>query len=80
MSAIHVWALPVGGGAPVFVGAASSRVERQDVANLYGGEFLKSGFDITGTLAPGTYNLVVFARNSVTLVFDQMRIVRITVN
>ena len=87
--AIHVWALPVGGGpstgsgqAPVFVGdaTAATRVARPDVANAFGGEYLDSGFDITGTLAPGTYNLVVFARNSVTLVFDQMRIVRITVN
>jgi len=78
--AIHVWALPVGGGAAVFVGAASSRVGRPDVANAFGGEFLMSGFDITGTLAPGTYDLAIFARNSRTLLFDQLRLVRVVVN
>ena len=39
-----------------------------------------AGFDFTGTLAPGTYDLVVFARNTRTLRFDQPRVVRITVN
>jgi len=37
-----------------------------------------SGFDVTGTLAPGTYDLAVFARNSRMRVFDQLRTVRIT--
>ena len=78
--AIHVWAAPVTGGAPVFLGAATSRAARSDVASTFGGEFLMSGFDVTGTLAPGTYDLYVFVRNSRTLLFDQLRIVRITVN
>jgi hypothetical protein len=78
--AIHVWALPAGGGAPLFVGSATSRVARPDVASVFGGEFLMSGYDITGTLAPGTYDLAVFARNSRTRLFDQLRLVRITVN
>ena len=77
--AIHVWALPVTGGTPVFVGAASSRVARTDVAAFFGGEFLMSGFDFTGTLASGTYDLVVFARNSRTLKFNQTRVIRVTV-
>jgi Putative Ig domain/FG-GAP-like repeat len=78
--AIHVWALPVGGGPAVFVGAATNRDARPDVASVFGGEFLMCGFDITGTLAPGTYDVAVFARNSRTLLFDQLRLVRITVN
>jgi hypothetical protein len=49
------------------------------VAAVFGGEFLMAGFDFTGPLAPGTYNLVVFARNDRTFVFDQLRVVRITV-
>ena len=85
---IHAWAYPVAGpstgsgqaAAPVFVGAATQRVARADVAAIFGGEFLMSGFDFTGTLAPGTYDLVVFARNGRSLRFDQLRIVRITVN
>jgi len=63
----------------VFVGGAEARVARPDVAALYGGEFLLSGFDFTATLASGTYDLVIFVRNDTTLLFNQRRIVRITV-
>ena len=63
----------------MFVGAAPSGSARPDVAAFFGGEFLMSGFDFTGTLAAGTYDLVVFARNSRTLKFDQVRVVRVTV-
>jgi len=80
VDAIHVWAQPVGGGAPQFVGATTPGVARSDVAAIFGGEFYLSGFEVTGALAPGTYDLIVFARNSVTGLFDQLRIVRITVN
>jgi len=51
---------------------------RADVAAIFGGEFLNSGFDVTGTLAPGTYDLVIFARNVRTGRFDQARVVRVT--
>jgi len=77
---MNAWALPVGGGAPIFVAGAVIDVPRPDVADVFGGEFLTSGFDVTATLAPGTYDLAVFVRNSRTLIFDQLRIVRITVN
>jgi len=77
--AIDVWAYPVAGGAPIFVASAPSRIARPDVATAFGGEFLNSGFDIAGTLAPGTYDVVVFARNIRTQKFDQVRVVRITV-
>src|SRR5262245_54069422 len=77
---MNAWALPVGGGAPIFVGGALVNGLRPDVASLFGGEFLTSGYDVTATLAPGTYDLVVFVRNSRTLIFDQMRIVRIVIN
>jgi hypothetical protein len=76
--AIQVWAYPAGGGLPVFVGAAPSRTARPDVAAFFGGEFLLSGFDVTGTLAAGTYDLVIFARNTRTLRFDQVRVFRVT--
>ncbi|HWJ54847.1 MAG TPA: VCBS repeat-containing protein, partial [Vicinamibacterales bacterium] len=77
--AIHAWAFPVGGGVPLFAGAATSRGARADVAAIYGGEFLMSGFDFAGTLPPGTYDLVIYARNSRTGLFDQVRVVRVTV-
>ena len=72
--------MPAAGGAPVFVGAAPGRVARPDVAAFFGGEFLNAGFDFTGTLAPGTYDLIVFARNVRTLKFDQSLVIRITVD
>jgi FG-GAP repeat len=78
--AIHVWAAPLAGGAPIFVGAAASRAARPDVASTFGGEFLSSGFDVIGSLPPGAYDLYVFVRNSRTLFFDQLRVVRMTVN
>ena len=60
----------------MFVGFAPVR---SDVAAAFGGEFLMSGFDFTGPLASGAYDLVIFVRNSRTLVFDQVRVVRIVV-
>jgi len=78
--AIHVWALPDSGAAPVFVGAAPGRTARPDVAAVFGGEFLMSGFDFTGTLVSGTYDLIVYARNSRTRRFDQVSVIRVTVN
>ena len=77
--AVHAWALPVGGGTPIFAGAAPSFVARPDVAGAYGGEFLMSGFDFTATLPAGTYDLVIYVRNSRTLLFDNRRVSRITV-
>jgi hypothetical protein len=49
------------------------------VANFLGGEFLGAGFDFTGTLAPGTYDLAVYVRNARSHVFNNVRVVRITV-
>jgi fibronectin-binding autotransporter adhesin len=76
--AIHAWAYPIGGGAPAFVGEAPTRVPRPDIAAAFGGEFLMAGFDFSGTLAAGTYDLVVYVRNSRTRIFDQVRVIRVT--
>jgi fibronectin-binding autotransporter adhesin len=77
--AIHAWAYPIAGGPPVFVGEAPTRVPRPDLAAAFGGQFLMSGFDFGGTLAAGTYDLVVYVRNSRTTLFDQVRVLRVTV-
>jgi YVTN family beta-propeller protein len=79
VDAVHVWAYPAAGGAPRFVGAAA-QTARPDVAAIYGNQFLDSGFLLRGaTLPAGTYDLVVFARSTVTGGFDTVRVVRITV-
>jgi len=69
---VHVWAMPAGGGAPVFLGAAQYGIDRPDVAAFFHTtEALKSGFTLMVTgLAPGTYQIVAYARSTVTGQFD----------
>lgn len=70
IDAIHVYAYPGGGGAPIFLGQANSE-SRQDIANVYGQKYVAAGFtfDVRG-LAAGTYTLVVYAHSARTGVFD----------
>jgi fibronectin-binding autotransporter adhesin len=77
---LHVWAFPVAGGAPTFVTQGNVTQNRGDIANLFGGEHLRSGFDLTGSLPAGQYYLVIYAHNATTGTFDQVDVVRITVN
>ena len=79
MDAFHVWAFPIDGSAPAWVGQASAAA-RPDVASLYGPQFTNAGFVLNGaTLPPGTYDLVVFGHSTVTQSFSTWRLVRITV-
>jgi fibronectin-binding autotransporter adhesin len=80
VDAIHVWAYPALGGAPVFLGAAAVRGARPDVAQAFGGIYRDSGFDLTaGPIAPGVYDLVVFVHSALTETFSDRRVVRVTV-
>jgi hypothetical protein len=76
---LHVWAHPVDGKRPVFVGVAKPGGSRRDVAKLYGGSFGDAGFTLTGTLAPGTYDLVVYAHSRGTNAFEGAETVRVVV-
>ncbi len=59
---IHVWAYPVSGGAPVFLGAAKLDDERSDVKAIYGDRARNSSFGVmVGGLSHGTYLLAAFA-------------------
>jgi YVTN family beta-propeller protein len=79
VDAVHAWAYPVSGSAPIFVGAPAFTA-RPDVANAFGSRFLNSGFQLDGaTLPPGTYDLVVFARSTVTRTYNNVQVIRITV-
>jgi len=79
VDAFHVWAFPVAGGAPQFVGVAAPTL-RSDVAGIFGPQFAGAGFLLTGaTLPAGTYDLAVFAHSSVTQSFNNWRVVRIAV-
>jgi YVTN family beta-propeller protein len=76
---VHLWAYPVSGAPPVFVGEAS-RTTRTDVGAVFGAQFNGAGFALTiATLPAGSYDLVVFAHSTVTRTFNNVTVVRITV-
>jgi hypothetical protein len=77
---VHVWAYPGDGGDPLFLGAAAYGGRRPDVGAIYGTRFRDSGYGLlTTALAPGTYDLAVFAWSTVTGDFVPARVVRVTV-
>ena len=80
IDAIHVYAWPVGGGSPVFLGAADyGSAQRPDVAAYYGSLFMGSGFNLLATSLPeGIYDIAVYARSTLTGTFDG-RLTRVTV-
>ena len=59
---IHVWAYPLSGAAPVFLGVASQGLWRPDVAAAYGEEFGRAGYQLAVQgLGAGDYDVAVFA-------------------
>jgi hypothetical protein len=79
VDAVDVWAYPES-GMPVFLGHATYGVERSDVGKAFGDQrFDKSGYTLpVNSLGPGTYDIVVFARSTVTGTFRGAQVVRIT--
>lgn len=82
VDAIHVWAYPNPGSGtpPVFLGVADYGAYRPDVGGAFGPQFTYSGFNlIAGPLAPGTYDVVVFARTLASGAFEIYGVARVTV-
>lgn len=80
IDAVHVWAYPTAGGAPVFLGVAAIGGERPDIAALHGDQFAGASFSLTTTpMAPGTYDIVVYPHSSVINDFRGAQIVRVRV-
>ena len=80
VDAVHVWAFPAGGGAPLFVGAADYGRPRPDVGAIYGARFTNSGFAMEATgLMPGRYTLVAYAHGTETHTFSRSRAAEVTV-
>jgi hypothetical protein len=79
IAAVHIWAFPSAGGAPIFAGAATLGVSRPDIANLFGSSFGSSGFNAPITLPPGTYDLSVYGLSAVTGTFNVVRSVHVVV-
>ncbi len=75
---VEVFAQPTGGTeAPL--GPATYGLSKPAVGQLYGTRFTNSGYTFTAHLAPGTYQVIVRARNAQTLAFTQQRVVSVTV-
>jgi hypothetical protein len=80
IAALHVWAYPVGGGAPSFLGAATLGGARPDVASLFGAAYTNSGFGLAvNSLPSGTWDIAIFPFAAGASGFDSARIVRVTV-
>src|SRR6185436_1362842 len=80
IAAIHVWAVPVGGGAPTFVGLATLGDARPDIAALFGAQYAHAGFHLeAAALPPGVYDLAIAAQSAVPGTFQMMRVVRVTI-
>jgi hypothetical protein len=80
IDALHVWAYPLAGGDPIFLGASVYGGERPDVAAIYGSRFKSSGYGLTVQgLEPGNYDLAVFGHSTVTGEFVPAKTVRVTV-
>jgi hypothetical protein len=79
VDAVHVYAYPAT-GLPIFLGAATYGEARPDIGAIFGLQFSGSGFTLTAPLAPGTYNIVAYARSTPTGVFDASKVaVNVTV-
>jgi hypothetical protein len=81
---LHVYAFPDPGSgrAPIFLGAATVGYGRSDVAAAYGSQYDKSGYGLAvdadaAGLAPGIYDIVVWAHSSVTGSFTAVASVRV---
>jgi hypothetical protein len=79
VDAVHVWAYPLSGGAPLLVGVAPYGAARPDVGAIFGSRYTSSGFDVTGSLPAGAYDIVAFAHSTTTNSFAGVRAVRVTV-
>jgi hypothetical protein len=80
VDAMHCWALPVAGGAPMWCGAAAIGGVRADVAAVFGPQFLTSGYQLTvQNFPPGLYDFVLFSHSAVTGTFNTNVLLRLIV-
>jgi hypothetical protein len=80
VDAVVAYAVPTGGGPVTFLGIATYGTSRPDVGAAFGAQFTNSGYFLSaGGLAPGGWQIQVYARNSITGVFDTARAVNITI-
>jgi hypothetical protein len=80
IDAVHVWAFPAGGGAPIFLGAAGAAIARPDVATAFGAQFTNAGFQFHATGLPaGSYTVVAYGRSTISGSFSGFCTTSVTV-
>jgi hypothetical protein len=77
---LHVWAFPRTGGPAQFLGVPAYGQTRGDLGAALGAQFADCGFTLNApALAPGTYQIAVYAHSSVTGTFNNVLAVETTV-
>lgn len=79
---IHVWAYPDPGSGkpPVWIGVATMRGQRADLAAAFGSQFRDSGYAImVGSLPAGLYRIVTYAHSTITGTFATATSVDVTI-
>jgi hypothetical protein len=74
VSVVHVYAYPNPGSGtpPIFLGQHGATGSRPDIGAVFGAQFTNSGYGLSVSgLAPGTYQLVVYAYSAVSWSFSQ---------
>jgi hypothetical protein len=80
VSGLLAYAVPVDGGSPISLGVTYG-ISRPDIAAAVGAQFQNSGFRVTvsTSLPPGTYDLAVISRSTVTGTYSAAHVIRVTV-
>ena len=77
---LHVWAYPLAGGPPVFLGVPDTGGVRPDVAAVHGDQFRDTGFSLAIEGLPhGNYDIAVFPWSNVSGGFAPPKVVQVTV-
>jgi phosphatidylserine/phosphatidylglycerophosphate/cardiolipin synthase-like enzyme len=80
VDAVHVYAFPLAGGSPIFLGAPPTGVARPDIGAMFGAQFGGAGYALAVRgLPPGGYRLVAYAHSTVTGTFPLFRTVDVTI-
>ena len=80
VNSVIAYAAPSAGGTPVALPAPTYGLSRPDIAAVLGAGFQNSGFSLTvSTLAPGTWDIAVLARSTVTGTYSALHVIRVTV-
>lgn len=75
VDAVHVYAAPLAGGNPIFIGAAPTGTSRPDVGAIFGSQFAAAGYRLSVRgLAPGAYRLIAYAHSTVSGTFPIARV------